>query len=80
MFNQIVEVLHGGVIEITTMKELTAFVDIADYLRERTLLELIQEFIHRDIQKYEIFCLLQLAYRFGLQRIFTTLIQYLELD
>jgi hypothetical protein len=80
MFLKFIDLLHGGCLELTTMKELAAFLDIADYLRERTLLDLIQDCIQKDIQKYEIFCLLQLAYRFGLPRIFTICIQYLELD
>jgi hypothetical protein len=80
MFYQIIELLHGGYLELTTMKELTTFIDIIDYLRERSLHEFIQDCINKDIQKYEIFCLLQLAYRYGLQRTFTTCIHYLEFD
>jgi hypothetical protein len=36
--------------------------------------------IEQDIQYYDIFCLLELAYSYGMQRVFDLCLRYLEFD
>lgn len=70
MFTKVIDLLHGASLDITNMKELADFLDVIDYLNDEPLIEEIQEHIQKDIQSYEIFCLLELAYNFGLQKTF----------
>lgn len=38
MFNKFIELLHGSVLKLSTMKELSALIDIADYMKSPTIL------------------------------------------
>ncbi len=36
--------------------------------------------IEQDIQYYDVFCLLELAYNYGMQKVFDLCLRYLEFD
>lgn len=43
-------------------------------------MHLVEEQIEKNIQSYELFCLLEMAYNYGMQRVFDLCLCYLEFD
>lgn len=58
MFTKVINHFHGSELELATMKDLAACINILDYLQARKLICRIEEKIEQDIQAYDIFCLL----------------------